>query len=66
MSQTSLTEAEFAVFIKRAGFTLTPAEIAEYREAYGYVESMAALIRQPRSYMVEPAHVFTFPGEDAR
>ncbi len=58
-----LDETEFAVFIKRAGFTLTPAEIAEYYEAYQHVERMAALIRQPRSYMVEPAHMFSFPKE---
>jgi hypothetical protein len=63
MSETGLTEAEFAIFIKRAGFSLTPEQTAEYFEAYGHVERMAALIRQPRSYMVEPAHMFSFPVE---
>lgn len=63
MQKSGLSEAEFAVFIKRAGFVLTPEQIAEYFEAYGHVERMAALIRQPRSYMAEPAHLFSFPVE---
>lgn len=58
-----LSDSEFAIFIKRAGFTLTPEEIAEYYEAYQHVERMAALIRQPRSHMAEPAHMFSFPKE---
>jgi methyl coenzyme M reductase alpha subunit len=58
-----LDKTEFAIFIKRAGFTLTPEEIAEYYEAYQHVERMATLIRQPRSYMAEPAHMFSFPKE---
>ena len=58
-----LDETEFAIFIKRAGFTLTPEQVAEYYEAYQHVERMAALIRQPRSYMAEPAHMFSFPKE---
>jgi hypothetical protein len=65
MKQQALSEGEFAVFIKRAGFVLTPEQIAEYFEAYGHVERMATLIRQPRSYMAEPAHVFGFPVEIA-
>lgn len=65
MEQQRLSESEFSVFIKRAGFALTPEQIAEYFEAYGHVERMAGLIRQPRSYMVEPAHIFSFPVERA-
>lgn len=65
MKQQGLSEAEFAVFIKRSGFTLSALQVAEYFEAYGHVERMAALIRQPRSYMAEPAHIFSFPVERA-
>jgi hypothetical protein len=54
---------ELAALISRAGFTLTPEQIAEYAEAYGYIAEMAARIRDDRSYMAEPAHIFTFPME---
>lgn len=56
-------DAEIAFLAKRAGFELTPAQIADYREAYDYVRRMSQLIRTPRSYMIEPAHTFSFPVE---
>jgi len=59
------SEAEMAAFLARAGFVLTPEQIAEYAEAYGYILGMAALVRCERSYMVEPAHMFNFPAEEA-
>lgn len=62
MSSTS-SEATIAMLLDRAGFALSPAQIAEYVEAYGYIVEMAARIRSDRSYMVEPAHSFSFPAE---
>ena len=49
---------DIAMLLQRAGFALTPVQIAEYTEAYGYITEMAARIRSPRTYMAEPAHVF--------
>ncbi|OYU49245.1 MAG: hypothetical protein CFE31_07725 [Rhizobiales bacterium PAR1] len=67
---TAVSKEEIAVFIKRAGFTLSQPEIDAYYEAYGYIEQMAALIRAPApnrmSYMVEPAHMFSFPVEGTK
>lgn len=59
MSIPSLSPTEFLAFTKRAGFSLTPEQAADYYVAYGYVEKMAALVRQPRSHMAEPAHTFS-------
>lgn len=58
------SEAEMSAFLARAGFTLTPEQVADYAEAYGYIVEMAARIRGERSYMAEPAHVFDFPAEE--
>jgi len=58
MTTPSVTEQELGVFLTRAGFSLTPAQIAEYREAYGHIATMAARLRRERSHMAEPAHVF--------
>lgn len=61
------SEAEMSAFLARAGFQLTPEQIAEYAQAYGYIVEMSARVRNERSYMAEPAHVFGFPNEeDAR
>jgi hypothetical protein len=51
--------SDITLLLQRAGFALTPVQIAEYTEAYGYITEMAARIRSPRSYMAEPAHVFS-------
>jgi hypothetical protein len=59
------TEAEMTVFLARAGFALTPAQVTEYAEAYGYIAEMATRIRGERSYMAEPAHIFGFPVQTA-
>jgi hypothetical protein len=59
-----MSEAEMAAFLARAGFSLTAQEIAEYAEAYGYIVEMAARIRSERSYMAEPAHIFSVPVEE--
>jgi hypothetical protein len=64
MATPTVTETELAVFVERAGFTLTPAELAEYLPAYGYVQAMAARIRPAgRTYMAEPAHIYGFAEE---
>lgn len=57
---------DIALLLQRAGFVLTPAQIAEYTEAYGYITEMAARIRSPRSYAAEPAHVFACPVASAK
>lgn len=59
MTPPPLTEEEFAVFVKRAGLSCTPAELAEYYEAYGYTVAMCARVRAPRSIMAEPSLTFT-------
>ncbi|GAC1607135.1 MAG: hypothetical protein NVS3B2_15770 [Ramlibacter sp.] len=59
-----VSETELATFLKRAGFSLTPEQLGEYYEAYGYVEAMAARLRSERSHMAEPAHIFSIPMED--
>jgi len=59
------SEAEMGAFLARAGFDLTPQQIAEYAESYGYIVEMSTRIRGERSYMVEPAHVFSFPTEES-
>lgn len=58
------TDEDMAVFLKRAGFDLTPEQIAEYREPYGYIVAMAARLRGERSYMAEPAHIFGYKEGD--
>ncbi|HEV2555608.1 MAG TPA: hypothetical protein VGV17_17770 [Bosea sp. (in: a-proteobacteria)] len=59
------SEAEMSAFLARAGFILTPEQVAEYVEAYGYIVEMSARIRGERSYMAEPAHIFSFPTEES-
>lgn len=59
------SEAEMSALLARAGVQLTPEQIAEYAQAYGYIVEMSARIRSERSYMAEPAHVFGFPNEEA-
>ena len=58
MTTPSVSENELGVFLKRAGFSLTPEQIAEYQVAYVHIAEMAARLRRERSYMAEPAHVF--------
>ncbi|MBV8836439.1 MAG: hypothetical protein JO000_07870 [Alphaproteobacteria bacterium] len=58
MTTPSVSESELGVFLKRAGFALTPEQIAEYQVAYDHIAAMAARLRRERSTMAEPAHVF--------
>ncbi len=58
----SITEAEFATLVKRAGLTLTEQQRAALYEGYGFLEEMIARVRTPaRGREAEPAHIFTFP-----
>jgi hypothetical protein len=59
-----MADIEMAALLARAGFSLTAQEVAEYAEAYGYIVEMAARIRTERSYMAEPAHIFSFPAQE--
>jgi hypothetical protein len=64
----SITEAEFAILVKRAGLSLTDAQRAALFEGYGYLEDMVKRVRTPRGREAEPAHIFVFdttpkPGE---
>jgi hypothetical protein len=59
------SETDMAVYLARAGFELTPDQIAEYAQAYGYVLEMSTRLRGGRSYTAEPAHMFSFPVDTA-
>jgi hypothetical protein len=65
MTPPPLSQEEFAVFVKRAGLSCTPAELAEYYEAYGYTVAMVERVRRPRSIMAEPSLTFTPMQETA-
>lgn len=66
MLDSQKTTAEIVLLARRAGFDLTPEQAAEYLEPYAHIQKMAELIRTPRSYMVEPAHTFSFPVEPGK
>lgn len=55
------TEPDLAPYLARAGITLSPAQIEEYRPAFRHVMAMIALVGSGRSHLAEPAHVFDFP-----
>ncbi len=57
------SQADFEALVRRAGLSLTPAQIAEIYVGWGYVEGMLERIRTPpRGREAEPAHVFTPEG----
>lgn len=58
------SEAQMSAFLARSGFELTPEQVAEYMEPYGYIVEMSARIRGERSYMAEPAHLLGLPAEE--
>ena len=58
----SLSQAEFAVLLRRAGLVLPDAEIEDlYRNGFEWLEAMVANVRaggsRPRA--AEPAHIFS-------
>jgi len=57
----SITEAEFATLVKRAGLSLTDQQRTALYEGYGYLEEMIERVRTPRGREAEPAHIFVFP-----
>jgi len=53
------TFEDFKVMVRRAGLTLTDAQLAEIYSAWGHVEGMLARIRPPLlSREAEPSHTF--------
>ena len=56
--------AEFALLARRAGLTLTPAQLVEMHEAFDVVEAMAAGVRKPRTHQTEPALTFSVNRRD--
>jgi hypothetical protein len=54
-----VTLADFVVLVRRAGLTLTEAQIAELHAVWGYVEAMLARNRTPALVReAEPALIF--------
>ena len=50
---------DFKVLVRRAGLTLTDAQLAEVYGARGYVDGMIARIRRPSlPREAEPSHTF--------
>jgi len=67
MSNTAISQEAFAVLMERAGLSsLNEAHTAELRDAYKYVQMMAARVRTPRERGAEPALIFTLPVPDAQ
>ena len=58
----TVTEAEFAVLVRRAALPLTEAQHTMLYGVYGHLEAMLALLRTPRDRGAEPSHVF-LPGQ---
>ena len=65
----SVTEAELAAMVARAGLTLTAAQVTMLHGVYGHFEAMLARLRGPlgttRPRGAESAHVFV-PGQEWR
>jgi hypothetical protein len=61
--ESSITQAEFAFLLRRAGIELPDAKLAELHGIYGYIEAMAARVRAHGE--PDPAPVFA-PVEDER
>ena len=58
-SRTGITGAEFEAFVRRAGLSLTSAQIGHLLKGWALVEPMLDRIRSSnRERTVEPAHVF--------
>ena len=62
----SISEAEFDVLCKCIPVTLTAEQKSELYSAYAQIEEMRRLVRKPRSYTAEPAHIFTVDDEGTR
>ena len=67
--QPNTTRADFEALVRRAGLTLTDAQVGVIHEAWAYVEQMLERVRTPgRDRAAEPAHIFKpdvfFGGEN--
>jgi hypothetical protein len=51
-------EADFEALLRRTGLKLSPEQITDLREGYGYMEPLLGLVRPPRERAAEPAHIF--------
>ncbi len=62
----SVSEADFAILVRRSGLPLDPAQRAVLYEVYGHFEAMCERVRQAgdglRDRGAEPSHVFV-PGQ---
>lgn len=56
--QSSLTEAEFEILVRRAGLTMGAEQRRVLHGVYGHVEAMLERVRTPRDRSAEPAHIF--------
>ncbi len=55
----TLPQADFEALIRRAGLTLSPEQVAELHQGWGYIEPMLQRIRaQGRGREAEPALIF--------
>ena len=51
--------AEFECLVRRAGLTLTTAQMSEMHQAFSVVEAMAARVRKVNGHQAEPAVTFS-------
>ena len=57
--QPNMPLADFEALVRRAGLTLTAAQVTEIYQGWFYVEGMLERIRTPlRGREAEPAHIF--------
>ncbi len=61
-AEPSVTEAEFALLVRRAGLPMDEAQRRAIYDVYGHFEAMLERVRTPRGRAAEPAHVFV-PGQ---
>ncbi len=58
-----MTEQELEVELSRLGLKIPQNEREEIAKAVKFIDQMAALVKKPRSVMVEPAHIVSFPKD---
>lgn len=61
----TLSPSDFEALIRRAGLTLTPAQVEHLYQAWDYVEPMLARVRREgRGREAEPATIFRPEPQD--
>lgn len=63
-SKPTITPEALKLLAERAGLKLLPIELEQLCPAYAALERMKALIRKPRSYDSELAHVFKLANQE--